>query len=319
MTGNDRPARAIVIAGPTASDKSGLALAIAERFRGTVINADALQVYRELEILTARPGRDALRRAPHRLYGILKGTERCTAGRWRDLALAEICAAGAERRVPVVVGGTGLYLRALLQGLSPIPRIPRSVRARAVARLEAIGAEAFHRELAERDPWSAARLSPTDRHRMVRAWEILEHTGLSQVGWIEDDKGSPPPGIHFLTILLLPARPTLFERCDARFAEMIAGGAVAEARALMALGLPFDAPVMKAVGLAPLLRCLAGEISLDEARILGQRDTRRYAKRQTTWFKNQLSPDMLLHEQFSESIHDRIFPFISDFLLTPPS
>lgn len=312
--GDSRPV--VVVCGPTAGGKSGLALALAERFGGTVINADSLQLYRELSIITARPRGADLRRAPHRLYGVLGADSPCSAGQWRDMAMAEIAAALDSGGLPIVVGGTGLYLRALQYGLSPIPKVPEHVKAAARHRMDALGPEAFHRELAERDPDAAARIAPTDRQRQVRAWEVLEATGQSQARWTRSDAGSPPPRLSFLTILLNPPRDALFAACGARFAAMLDEGAVDEVRALRARGLADDKPVMKAVGVQPLQRYLDGAITLGEARELGQRDTRRYAKRQITWFRNQVTPDHTIFEQYSERKNEKIFSLISSFLLT---
>lgn len=322
-----------MICGPTATGKSGLALAVAERFEGTVINADALQLYRELSIVTARPRAADLERAPHRLYGVLDAENRCSAGQWRDMAMAEIARAHADGRLPLVVGGTGLYLRALLHGLTPIPSVPQAIKAEARRRMDELGPAAFHRELTRRDPAAAARIAPADHQRQVRAWEVLEATGRSQAEWTSGDAGSPPGGLCFLTVLLNPPREDLYAACDARFDRMLRDGALDEVRALQTLtagseaagdgaagdGAAGDgAPVVKAVGVRPILRHLKGEISLDEARELARRDTRRYAKRQTTWFRNQMTQDHELIEQYSESMNDKIFSFISNFLLTHP-
>lgn len=313
----------VVICGPTAGGKSGLALAVAERFGGTVINADALQLYRELSIVTARPRAAEMERVPHRLYGVLDAENPCSAGQWRDMAMDEIGRAHTDGRLPLIVGGTGLYLRALQRGLSPIPTVPEAVTAEARRRMDELGPAAFHRELAERDPEAAARIAPADRQRQLRAWEVLEATGRTQAEWTSGDEGSPPSGLSFLTILINPPREELFAACDARFERMLEDGALDEVRALHALSAGNqaargEAPVMKAVGVRPILRHVEGEISLDEARELGRRDTRRYAKRQTTWFRNQMTPDHELNEQYSESMSDKIFSFISNFLLTHP-
>lgn len=306
----------LIIAGPTASGKSGLALAVAEAFGGTVINADALQIYRELRILTARPTPSDLARAPHRLYGELSSDRSCSAGYWCDLALREIRTACAEERLPIVVGGTGLYLRALTQGLTAIPAVPDEVRDRISKHFDTVGPEAFHRELALRDPQAAARLASSDRQRLIRAMEVVDHTGRTQSDWHDAAAGAPPPGLVFATVLIDPPRDGLYAVCDTRFSNMIGEGALDEVRSLAALGVAEDAAIMKAVGVPPLRRHLAGEISLDEAVRLGQRDTRRYAKRQSTWFRNQILPEMTLNEQYSETMSENIFPFISNFLLT---
>jgi len=305
----------VVIAGPTASGKSALALALAEQMRGTVINADALQCYRDLEILTARPDHAAGRRAPHRLYGFLDAAERGSAGGWRTLAQAELAAATSEGRLPIVVGGTGLYLRALQRGLAPFPEISEAIREETTALHCTLGGVAFRERLAQLDPASARRLPPGDTQRLVRAYAIARATGVAIGAWRE--RAHPASPYRFATILMMPARDRLYAACDARFAAMIERGAVAEAEALAARGLDSSLPAMKAVGLPELLRHLRGEMTLAEAAAAAQRATRRYAKRQTTWFRHQSHPDLVLDEQYSESLLRRSRQFIDEFLLTP--
>lgn len=317
----------IVIAGPTASGKSALGLAVAEAFGGTIVNADSIQVYRELEILSARPGPAELARAPHRLYGVLSAAERCSAARWRALALDEIAAAqGAAQgasRLPVLVGGTGLYLRALLDGLSPIPDIPAEIRAAALGRMAALGAPAFHAELGRRDPAMAARLAPADRQRLVRAWEVLEATGRSLADWQREPAvaAGEGPALAPLCFVLEPPRPALYAACDARFRAMVDAGALAEAERLARLGLDPNLPAMKAVGVPELIAHLRGEMALEPAIAAAQQATRRYAKRQLTWFRHQMAGAERLHPggvgaQFLERLQPSIFAFIRQFLLT---
>lgn len=312
----------VVIAGPTASGKSRLAQAIAEAFDGVVINADSMQVYRELRILSGRPDAAALARVPHRLYGALPASERCSAGRWRTMAEAEIEAAQGAGRLPIVAGGTGLYIKALMAGLAPIPEIPPAARRAARARLSRQGGEAMLAELARRDPETAARLAAGDSQRLVRAWEVLEATGQGLSEW---QQGPPAGGAmgrpqrgggSFLTLLLDPPRQALYAACDARFDEMLSAGAVAEVRALDALGLDPELPAMKALGVPELRRHLGGELTLDEATRRAKQATRNYAKRQRTWFRHQLTPSRVISAQFSERVDDEIFPYIRQFMLT---
>jgi tRNA dimethylallyltransferase len=241
-----------------------------------------MQVYRELSVLTARPDEAALRRAPHFLYGIVPAAERCSAGRWRELALEAI----AECKVPILVGGTGLYLKALMQGLSRIPPIPEEIRAAVRARADC------YEELSRRDPASAARIPPNDAQRIARALEVLEATGKPISEWRGGWEGAE--GLRFFVILLTPPRDALYAACDARFAHMLEHGAVEEVRALLALGLDPSLPAMKALGVREIAVYVRGECSLDEARAAGQRSTRNYVKRQETWFRHQLSPDLAL-------------------------
>lgn len=277
----------VVIGGPTASGKSSLALRLAERIGGMVVNADSMQVYRELRVLTARPGASDLARAPHRLYGVLSAVERCSAARWRSLALEAIREARGLGRVPVVVGGTGLYIRALTEGLVELPAIPEEVRAAAREAREALGPAGFHADLAVRDPAAAARLGPADRTRTLRAWEVVVATGRPLADWQARTPGGAPPGLRFLPVLVDPPREVLYARCDLRFAAMLAEGALEEARALDLLGLDPELPAMKALGIPELRAHLRGDIDLPSAVEAAKRQTRRYAKRQVTWFRHQ--------------------------------
>jgi tRNA dimethylallyltransferase len=305
---------AIVIAGPTASGKSALALALAEALRGTIVNADSQQIYRDLPILSARPDSAAEARAPHRLYGWLDAAERGSAARWRSLALAAMAEARGEGRLPILVGGTGLYLRALIEGLAPIPAIPAAVREEAREIYRRSGQEGLRAALAALDPAGAAGLAPADVPRLLRAWEVVRATGSPIAEWRQrPSRGAP---WRFATILLMPPRPALYAACDARFAAMVEAGALAEAAALAARALDPTLPAMKALGVPQLLRHLRGELSLAEAILLGQRATRNYAKRQTTWFRHQLAADLVLCEQFSERLLHRSRQFIDGFLLT---
>lgn len=284
----DWQGRVVVIGGPTASGKSGMALAIAEAFGGTVINADSMQLYAELDVVTARPPAEDLARASHRLYGVLPAAERGSAARWRDLALAEIAAAHVAGRLPVVVGGTGLYLRTLMQGLSAVPAIPEDIRQQAHARLRALGGEAFRAELIARDP-ASAKLNPGDTTRLTRAWEVLEATGQPLAHWQSEAAEGAPAGLSFAVLVIDPPREDLYANCDRRFVAMMGQGALEEVRRLDALRLDPELPAMKALGVPELRRHLHGDLPLGEAVALAQQSTRRYAKRQVTWFRHQLA------------------------------
>lgn len=309
--------KVVILAGPTASGKSGLALALAEAFDGTIINADSMQLYRELRILTARPDAASEARVPHRLYGILPAAEAGSAARWRALALAEIEAAWAAGRLPLVVGGTGLYLQVLREGLAAIPDVPLEVREAVRALQRRLGAERFHALLAERDPVMAARLVPGDTQRLIRAFEVLEATGTSLADWQARPAEGPAFAAPTATILLQPPRAELYARCNARFLAMLEAGALAEAQALDRLGLDPALPAMKALGVPELRRHLAGDCDLAAATVAAQQATRRYAKRQMTWFRHRLDADCRFRAQFSESFLPEIFSFIRQFLLTP--
>jgi tRNA dimethylallyltransferase len=309
------PPPALVICGPTASGKSGLALAAAHEFDGVVINADSMQVYDALPLLTARPSADDLVAAPHRLYGVLPPSELCSAARWMAMAATEMEAAWAAGKLPILTGGTGLYLRSLMQGLSPIPEIPEPIRAAARARLAEMGNGAFHHLLAKRDPAMAARLEPGDSQRMARAWEVLEATGRSLAKW----QAEPLEGAvaaDWFTITLDPPRDRLYAQCDGRFRAMVAAGALDEVGDFEALRLPPDLPIAKALGRRELAAHLAGEMDLETAIAAAQQATRNYAKRQSTWFRHQLNASETISAQLSESLKATIFLKIRHALLT---
>jgi tRNA dimethylallyltransferase len=279
---------AILIAGPTASGKSALAVALAQEIGVTIINADSMQVYRDLRVITARPTPDEEARVPHRLYGHIDAAENYSVGRWlADVrpVLDEVRAAG---RVPILVGGTGLYFKALTQGLASVPPIPEDIRANVRARMEAEGPAAVHAELLRRDP--STQLKPGDRTRIARALEVLEATGRPLSEWHRE--GLPPliNAASAVKVFLAPERPELRRRIDARFDAMLAAGALDEVRALATRKLDRLLPAMKAHGVPWLIRHLAGEITLAQAAEGAKNDTRRYTKRQFTWARHQL-PD----------------------------
>ncbi|QOZ51385.1 tRNA (adenosine(37)-N6)-dimethylallyltransferase MiaA [Bradyrhizobium sp. CCBAU 53338] len=282
------PIKAVLIAGPTASGKSALALELALSARGVVINADSMQVYRDLRIITARPAQDEEARVPHRLYGHVDAAVNFSAGAWVTDAAKMLEEAEAESRLPIFVGGTGLYFKALTAGLSLVPPIPTEVREGVRARLERNGVEALHAELALRDPRAAERLNLRDRTRIARALEVVEATGRSLLDW--HNEGQPPllSKDSFRAVFLAPERDELYARIDARFEAMLGGGALIEVERLAARNLDPQLPAMKAHGVPALIRHLRSELSLEEAAMIGRADTRHYAKRQFTWFRHQL-------------------------------
>jgi tRNA dimethylallyltransferase len=302
--------RAILIAGPTASGKSALALALAERHGGVVINADSMQVYRELRILTARPSPEEEARVPHALYGFVPASEAYSVGRYVIDAARVIAAARAERRVPIVVGGTGLYFKALLEGLSPMPAVPEAIRARWRGEAQRLGAAALHRVLMQRDPVMAARLRSTDSQRIVRALEVLEATGRSLADW-QRLPGQPVLATEAsIRIVVSPDRGELYRRCDTRFEEMLERGALEEVAALRAVALDPQLPAMSALGVAPLLAHLAGDLTLAAAAAQAKADTRRYAKRQLTWLRRNMIAWKWLDTQEIERCRRGEFAFI---------
>jgi tRNA dimethylallyltransferase len=278
----------ILIAGPTASGKSALALALAEKLGGIIVNADSMQVYRDLRIITARPTPEDEQRAPHRLYGYIDAAENYSVGRWCTEAAAALAATERYGRAAIIVGGTGLYFNALTRGLTAVPPIPAEIRDKVRARLARDGVGALHRELKQRDPAAAARLMPGDRARIARALEVVLATGRSLLDWHGEGKPASLDPTRAAKVFLMPGRDQLLRRIDARFDAMIAAGAIEEVRALAARDLAPELPAMKAHGVPWLMRHLRGEISLAEAVEGGQRETRQYTKRQATWFRNQL-------------------------------
>jgi tRNA dimethylallyltransferase len=280
--------KAVLIAGPTASGKSALALELAEKTGGVVINADSMQVYRDLCVLTARPTLAEEARVSHRLYGHVDAAVNFSAGSWVADAAKVVEELRAQNRLPIFAGGSGLYFKALTRGLSAVPPIPAEIRDAVRARLERDGVEALHAELARRDPASAERLKPRDRSRIARALEVVEATSRSLTDWHRD--GLPPllPQASFRALFLAPDRDQLYARIDARFDAMLQAGALQEVAALASRKLDPLLPAMKAHGVPALIRHLAGEIGLEQAAEIGRADTRHYAKRQFTWFRHQL-------------------------------
>ncbi|PCD03142.1 tRNA (adenosine(37)-N6)-dimethylallyltransferase MiaA [Sphingomonas spermidinifaciens] len=277
-----------LIAGPTASGKSALAIALAERTGGTVINADSAQVYRDLRILSARPSPEEEARAPHRLFGYIDGAESCSAARWAADARAEIEAAHAAGSLPILVGGTGLYIRTLLDGIAPVPPIDPAVReaARALPVAEA------HAALTREDPDAARRLAPADTTRVARALEVVRSTGRPLAVWQAAREGGIGDCVALAPLILLPDREWLVARCDARLAKMFDEGGIEEVRVLLTrTDVPADAPIRRAIGVPEVSALLAGEIDRDEALTRARLATRQYAKRQYTWFRNQPPAD----------------------------
>lgn len=276
---------AILVAGPTASGKSAAALALAERLGGVVINADSMQVYGELRIVTARPGDADLGRAPHTLYGVRPAAKAGTVAWWRGAALAEMAAARDAGLVPILCGGTGMYFAALTEGLAAVPSIPEAVRAEARRLLAEEGPAALHARLSALDPATAATLRPTDSQRLARAFEVVTGTGQGLRAWQEEGGTGPAPW-RFAALLLDPPRPALRAAIAARWQAMLAAGAVEEVRALGALGLDPALPAMRAHGVPELLAYLAGTLPLEAASARAVLHTGQYTKRQATWFRH---------------------------------
>jgi tRNA dimethylallyltransferase len=309
---------ALIVAGPTASGKSALAMELTERCDGTIINADAMQVYRELRVLTARPTIEEERRVPHALYGIRPAAEPGSVAWWRGGALAEMDRAREAGRLPILTGGTGLYLAALTRGLAAIPDPGPAARDEARRLLKDIGPAALHTRLAEADPEAAARLRPTDSQRIARAWEIWRGTGRSLTSW-QALAGQPAPW-RFAAILIDPPRTELRAAIASRLTGMLTEGAIEEVRALLALGLDPALPAMRAHGVPEVASYLRGNFTLPETARRIELVTGQYTKRQATWFRHhQLAEAPRAHtiharfvvgEQFSERKIQDILAFI---------
>ena len=279
------PIKAILIAGPTASGKSGAGLELAARFGGTIINADSMQVYRELRLLTARPSEADEARVPHRLYGTVPAAEAYSVGRWLGDAGSAIAEAQWKGRLPILVGGTGLYFKALTEGLAPVPDIPIEIRSYWRERSDELGRDALHDELAARDPNMAARLGPADPQRIVRALEVIDATGMSLAEWQGGDAAPLLAPGDALRLVIAPEREPLYAAIDARFDRMIEQGALDEVRALLALKLDPGLPAMRAHGVCELAAYLSGAVTREEAVAKAKTESRRYAKRQMTWLR----------------------------------
>ena len=272
-----------LIAGPTASGKSALALALAKRRRGVIINADSIQVYRDLSIVSARPGAEEEKSAPHRLYGYRDGAGACSAADWAADARAEIEAAHGAGLLPILTGGTGLYLRTLLDGIAPVPEIDPAIR----STVRALPVEGAYAALEREDPAAAERLRPGDTTRIGRALEVVRSTGRSLTQWQEDRHGGIGDRVHMVPLVLLPPREWLQQRCDERFDKIASEEGFAEVRSLLARRLDTALPVMRAIGVPEISAWLRGEIGREQLLVLGRTATRQYAKRQYTWFRRQ--------------------------------
>ncbi len=276
----------VLLAGPTASGKSALALQWAEAGGAEIVNADSQQLYADLRVLSARPPEADERRVAHHLYGVADGAEAWSVGRWLRMVLPVLAGVRARGRTAIVVGGTGLYFKALTEGLADVPSIPAPVVDAAAREFDALGEDGFRARLAGRDAEAARRIGPGDRRRLLRAWTVAEATGRALSEWRADTRPSLEPG-SWTGVVVEPPRAALYARCDARVGAMLRGGALQEVARLMARGLAPELPVVRALGVRPFAAHLAGSLDLDSAAAQVRLDTRRYAKRQLTWFRNQ--------------------------------
>ncbi len=304
----------LILGGPTASGKSGFALQLADYIAESdaavngcvIINADSMQVYREIPIITAQPDQEALESHPHALYGFLSVREECSAGIWLKAATEAIQQAHLQNQLPIIVGGTGMYLRCLTEGIAAIPAIAQEVRKAARATLDEIGHSKFHILLKDRDPIMGERLSPTDTQRMLRAWEVLEQTNQSIAEWQQQGAESAFAPEQFTTLLLLPPRETLYAQCNQRFLAMLNHGALEEVDRLEEMELDAGLTALKALGIPELMAFKRGECNFDEAIEKAQQHTRNYAKRQTTWFRNQFKADKVIEQMDKSTLNTAI-------------
>jgi tRNA dimethylallyltransferase len=277
-----------LIAGPTASGKSALALRLADAVGGEVVNADSMQLYADLRIVTARPSVEEEARAPHHLFGTVDAADGWSVGRWLRAASATLAEIAGRGRAAIVVGGTGLYFRALTHGLAEVPQVPPEIRHQAQADYDLMGESSFRGRLAAYDTAAAMRIAPGDRQRLVRAWEVFAATETPLSDWQSSGAPALAEG-SWRAVALEPPRQALYARCDARLEQMLAAGALDEVAALMARNLDPALPVMKAVGVRELAAHLRGETTLAEALAAARQQTRNYAKRQTTWMRGQMA------------------------------
>ena len=300
----------LMICGPTAAGKSGLALALAERCGGVIINADSMQLYSDLRVLTARPDEAEMARAPHRLYGVMDGAMRASVAAWLAMADDAVAAARRDGCLPIIVGGTGLYFHAAIHGIAPIPDVPPEIHTACVRHHAEDGGAAFRAALAARDPVTAARLHDGDSQRLVRAMGVVLATGRPLSDWQEDPHQGALQGVP-LRVAMMPPRDDLYRTINDRFAMMMTQGAADEVAALAARGLDPSLPVMKAIGVREIMAMQAGELSAEQALETAARDSRRYAKRQMTWICNNFNSQIILETQETERNIQEIFSILS--------
>jgi tRNA dimethylallyltransferase len=306
---DELPASYIMIAGPTASGKSQLAVDLACQLDGEVINADSMQLYADLSILTARPSKADMQDIPHHLYGVLDGGHRASVAAWLELAATAMTAIRARGKMPIIIGGTGMYLDAAVNGIAPIPDVPATIHQDCMALFDAIGGAAFRQRLARHDPLVASRLADGDRQRLIRAMGVFNATGIA-LGQFQKAEHTGALAGRPVKIAMLPPRDVLYARIDARFDVMLDHGAMGEVRQLMSRQLDPSLPLMKALGVTALKAVLEQEMTVDEAAYIAKRDSRHYAKRQMTWLRNNYNAQITLNTKLSESFMEGIFSLI---------
>ena len=299
----------IMIAGPTASGKSQLAIDLARRFGGAVINADSMQLYADLTVLTARPQPQEMQDIPHHLFGICDAAHRASVAEWLGLAATAIANVRAAGQLPIIVGGTGMYLQAGLRGIAPVPDVPADLHQHCIDLYRELGGAKFRDALAGYDADIAARLVDGDSQRLVRAMGVAMATDRPLSWWQQQPHKGALLG-SVVTIAVMPPRPTLYDRINQRFDHMLMHGAVDEVARLMARQLDPGLPLMKALGVKPIADFLKGDITKDDAAFIAKRDSRRYAKRQMTWIRNNFNAQITVEKKYSESLYEKIFSLI---------
>ena len=298
-----------MIAGPTASGKSQLAIDLARRFNGAVINADSMQLYADLEVITARPQPQDMQDIPHHLFGICDAAHRASVAEWLGLAATAIADVRSAGQLPIIVGGTGMYLQAGLRGIAPVPDVPADLHQHCIDLYRQLGGAKFRDMLAGYDADIAARLVDGDSQRLIRAMGVAMATDRPLSWWQQQPHKGAFLG-SVITIAMMPPRPTLYDRINQRFDHMLAHGAVDEVARLMARQLDPGLPLMKALGVAPIAAFLAGNMTKDDAAFIAKRDSRRYAKRQMTWIRNNFNAQITVEKKYSESLYEKIFSLI---------
>ena len=306
---NEMHASYIMIAGPTASGKSQLAVDLACQLDGEVINADSMQLYADLSILTARPLPAEMQDIPHHLYGVLDGGHRASVAAWLELAAMAMTAIRARGKMPIIIGGTGMYLDAAVNGIAPIPDVPATIHEDCMALFDAIGGAAFRQKLALHDPLVASRLADGDRQRLIRAMGVFNATGIA-LGQFQQAEHQGALVGRPVKIAMLPPRDVLYTRIDARFDLMLEQGAMDEVSQLISRQLDTSLPLMKALGVTALKAVLDQEMTIDEAAYIAKRDSRHYAKRQMTWLRNNYNAQITINTKLSESLMESIFSLI---------
>ena len=312
MSSDKQENRCIVICGPTASGKSSLAMKLATELNGEIINADSMQVYNELKILTSRPSSTDMENIPHNLFGIRRIVEPCSVNIWINLTKNTISEIIDRGRTPIVCGGTGMYIHYLSKSLSKVPEIPTSVRLQAREKLKVLGNENFSKELIKLDPLLGTKISIGDSQRLTRAWEVIKSTGRSLAAW--NMEAAKATDLNLYHVLLMPDREILYRICDQRFLGFMDQGALSEAETIKNMDLDPSLPAMKALGLSQINKYLDGEMNLDDAIKHAQQKTRNYAKRQMTWFRNQLEPNFLSTKPYDGSINQELMALVIKFL-----